>query len=203
MRASGKDIPEAFTIIELLLVVAIIALLATLGFAVYQRATFQAEHARLLHNKEAVILALKLYYEDNGQWPLPTVTTSSGDRMACLKPEDGTNCFDNPDAGSDGVPGDNALLDQLAPYIKPLPLPLVNVKTGYEGYNVNSFVYLVDYSGVNGLQGAGTTPPGVYLFWVWPGVILPEECPAPSIAVEVDPQTPVWICQQWVGPIYQ
>lgn len=193
---------QGFTLIELLLVIGIIAVLAVLAIASYRQVRLGAEHTRLLHNKEAVALALKLFYEHNGEWALPVHTTSDGDRVACLKPDDGEWCFSNPEKlYPDGAPGDSALVEQLSAFIKPLPLPFVSVKTGLEGFNVNSFVYVVNYSGTDWLDDTKVITPGVYLFWIWVDAIDPSECPSPSKILLADEETNVWICEQWVGPI--
>jgi prepilin-type N-terminal cleavage/methylation domain-containing protein len=66
--------PGGFTVIELLIVLAIIVTLAAIAFPAYQNIREKANVSKDLHNLRQIGLAIHLYADDNGslpgeQWP--------------------------------------------------------------------------------------------------------------------------------------
>ena len=59
----------AFTLIELLLVISIISLLASIVFASVNSARAKARDARRLADAYQIVIALELYYDNHGQYP--------------------------------------------------------------------------------------------------------------------------------------
>lgn len=66
---------SGFTLIELLVVIAIIGLLASVVLASLNSARAKARDARRVADIKQVQLALELYYDDNGRYPLPSGST--------------------------------------------------------------------------------------------------------------------------------
>lgn len=60
---------RGFTILELLIVVVIIAILATLLFPVARQVQTSAERARCMANLRSLHVSLSGYIQDKGQWP--------------------------------------------------------------------------------------------------------------------------------------
>ncbi len=75
---------KGFTIIELLVVVAIIAILATIGFVSYEKVQSRSRDAERISNFDSVKTALGLYYEDYNHYP---VTSNSELNEAAYRSE--------------------------------------------------------------------------------------------------------------------
>ena len=60
---------KGFTLIELLVVIAIIGLLATIVMVSLNSARAKARDAKRLADAKAIVVALALYYDKNGQYP--------------------------------------------------------------------------------------------------------------------------------------
>lgn len=60
-----------FTLVELLIVISIIAILTVIGLATYAGVQKNARDARRKDDLRAIKLALELYYQRNGQYPVP------------------------------------------------------------------------------------------------------------------------------------
>lgn len=72
MLANRKFIRRrGFTLIELLVVISIIGILSVMGLIGYNNAKEMARDARRKHDFSQLRLALALYYDDNGSYPLP------------------------------------------------------------------------------------------------------------------------------------
>lgn len=72
-----------FTLIELLVVISIIGLLASVVMVSLNSARAKARDAKRLAEKNQMITALNLYYNDYGRWP---VSASGGTQPSCLAP---------------------------------------------------------------------------------------------------------------------
>jgi type II secretion system protein G len=98
---------KGFTLVELIVVMAIIGILATLGFSSYTNSINKSKDARRKADLRSIMTALQLYYNDNGQYP----------SLGC-----GINCFVK--SSTSGVtPWIPALTSN---YIKSLPVDPVN-----------------------------------------------------------------------------
>jgi len=64
-----RNLKNGFTLVELLIVIAIIALLAGLILASYQEARRQARDDKRKADVQQIALALRLYYEKYGEFP--------------------------------------------------------------------------------------------------------------------------------------
>lgn len=71
---------RAFTLIELLVVISIIGILATLVSANLNSARSRARDSQRKSDLRSVATALRLYYNDHGEYP---TNNTSGEMMAC------------------------------------------------------------------------------------------------------------------------
>ncbi len=71
-----KKSTSAFTLIELMTVVAIIAILAVSTFVAYTGAQARARDAVRQEDISNLVKALEQYYSDNGAYPIPSGTSS-------------------------------------------------------------------------------------------------------------------------------
>jgi len=85
MRRKDKSINKSFTIIELLVVIGIIGVLASLVLVSVGKARGSARDARRKQDLGAIQTALELYYDDHGKYPNWWSTDCCGDtsRGAC------------------------------------------------------------------------------------------------------------------------
>jgi type II secretion system protein G len=132
---------KAFTLIELLVVIAIIGLLATIVLISLNSARSKARNARTKGDIHQIILALELYYDDNGSYP------SSDGTWRCLKPSG--NCWKG------GYVADADIVSALAPYMA--SIPKTQAKSGC--YLYDAYLYHGSHPGV------GSYPAGAYIIW--------------------------------------
>ncbi|MBX4200242.1 type II secretion system GspH family protein [Candidatus Parcubacteria bacterium] len=170
-----KEDQRGFTLIELLVVIAIIGLLSSIIFAALTRARITAEDSRRRQNKDSVVTALNLYYNDYGHFP------NSGNPAdvyyRCLAPS-GETCY----AGVKD--GDDLLITNLAPYLRTLPVN--NAIPGTIAYN--RLVYEYSPDDANG-------PGSVWLLWMQENPLDDSQCNGPS-GIE---DTVYWYCYQYIG----
>ncbi|HUS59776.1 MAG TPA: prepilin-type N-terminal cleavage/methylation domain-containing protein [Nevskiaceae bacterium] len=69
---------KGFTLIELLVVMAILGLLATIGLVSFRTAQLKGRDARRKHDLEQIQKALEMYFNDKGQYPVPTIPSGGG-----------------------------------------------------------------------------------------------------------------------------
>lgn len=100
MRTIQHTTKKGFTLVELVFVIAIIALLSTIILASLTKATSLGRDAKRRSDLDAVATALELYYQDNGTYPIG-------------------NCISSPWWGCWGSAGESRLLP--ATYIPTMP----------------------------------------------------------------------------------
>lgn len=69
IRGLGEMNKRGFTIVELLVVVVVIAILASIAIVSYSGITQQARDSKRATEAQALVQALDLYYSDNGIYP--------------------------------------------------------------------------------------------------------------------------------------
>jgi len=70
-----KQVQKGFTLIELMIVVAIIGILAAIAIPAYQDYTIRAQVTEGLNLSDGLKVAVADYYTQNGTWPAAGVTT--------------------------------------------------------------------------------------------------------------------------------
>lgn len=122
---------RAFTLVEILIVISIIAILSSVVFASVRKARIRARDARRLSDIGQIVIALNLYASDHDGYPS---TLENGDWWHCLGMRSDQSCWRGEYSGLDSV---NA---KLAPYISPIPLdPRNDASCNGEAYAYGTF----------------------------------------------------------------
>lgn len=153
--------------------ISIISLLASVVLTSLNNARGKARDAKRLIDKNQMILALNLYYNDNNSWPPPI-----GSEGVCVGPA-GETCW------VDKI-GSAAFVSAMSPYLASFPNN--NAPTGTAAYNRMVFV---SNAAANWL-GAGS-PAGAYLLWVQENGI--GNCPSPYW----NNQDAYYYCYEFIG----
>ncbi len=132
----NKTNNSAFTLIELLVVIAIIGILASFGLVALNDAKESARDARRVSDLSQFRLALQLYFDDNGHYPLPF----NGD---CS-----TDCHEGPDRSYEIVNNNNENSIFSSTNNPLVPIYLNNVLM--DPFNTNRYHYFYDTNQNNG-----------------------------------------------------
>jgi prepilin-type N-terminal cleavage/methylation domain-containing protein len=73
---------SGFTLVELLIVIAIIGILASIGLSSFNSSQMKSRDAKRKSDFQQIANALELYYNDKGQYPAP-VNDANGNFMGC------------------------------------------------------------------------------------------------------------------------
>ena len=84
-----KAVQKGFTLIELMIVVAIIGILAAIAIPAYQDYTIRAQVTEGLNLADAVKVAVADYYTQNGAFPAAGVTTAAPTGLGFTTPSTG------------------------------------------------------------------------------------------------------------------
>lgn len=163
---------SGFTIIELMVVVAIIGLLSSVILASLNGARVKARDAKRLSEKQQIKLALELAYDDLGQYP------SSGGTWKCLGPG-GLTCWNGSYISSADI------YNNLSLYLPQIPTP--DAVSGNRAHD--AYLYYSDHP--SGVLGG---PPGTYLIWYQEQEITAEECNTNPTNYDA-----YWYCYEWMG----
>lgn len=184
---------KGFSLIELLVIISIISLLSSMALAMVKGALAKTQDARILHDRNSIVLAINMYHDDTGQWPPPLSSEPNETTTYCLGPSSEQCGYDPGPPASRVYNGDDNLVNAISPYLNPLPRPEIpSLKA------VGDNVYT--YGGVRwdelpswNFFNLG----GVYLIWPQQTTMTEEQCPYPSVFAQSS--NGLWYCYQWIG----
>lgn len=97
-----RDINKGFTIVELLIAIAVIAILATIVIVAYNGIQERARNVKRHSDLSTVLKKLEVYHVENGEYPKTTIHPASNWKSIDVRTDN--NCF-NGSSQLDWVPG--------------------------------------------------------------------------------------------------
>lgn len=132
---------KGFTLVELLVVITIIAILATIGMTVYKGAEKQGRMSKRIGDLKAIQSALELYYSINKSYPVVTLGTQTGWRGECSN-HGSKASFDVVPSTSKFVP-DYMVAFPSDPTFTPTSTVVTDNNKGCYAYNSDGYDYKV------------------------------------------------------------
>lgn len=83
LKTAFRSNKKGFTLVELLVVITIIAILATIGLTIYGGARKSARTAKRIQDLKAIQTALEVYYSVNKTYPVVYLGVDTGFRSEC------------------------------------------------------------------------------------------------------------------------
>ena len=151
-----NDFQKGFTLVELMVVLAIIAVLSVVVIASVQTARSRSRDSQVISDKQRIVLALVRAREKDTNYAYPPTTT-----WVCLKPA-GSNCY------NDTYGGNTAVFDSIREFFPGQIIPSTPARSG--DYFYDSYLY-----------NSNVTPPsgvvaGAYLWWYQEKPIPQAQC---------------------------
>lgn len=144
-----KKSASGFTIVELLIVIVVIAILATISIVAYNGIQQRANNSKTVTAVTAYIKALQMYKVDNGQYP--AILAGSG---SCLGDTYGAAGCDS--AGSYSVNQGGLNTVHLSHYLQsPVPSPATNLGTLTTGRQFGGAIYAWNHELYGGTDNGG------------------------------------------------
>ncbi len=143
---------SGFTIVELLIVIVVIAVLASITIVAYNGIQARSRDSKRIEKVKSIARALELYRIDNGRYP-PIQDGSGAEGVCGSQTENWGHCDRS-----------KTLTDALAPYMQIDPTSLSNATQGnyyyyYTSQSTNSYQY---YGMLVYLEGSGGQNDGGY-----------------------------------------
>jgi prepilin-type N-terminal cleavage/methylation domain-containing protein len=168
MKSNFKN-ADGFTMVELLVVIAVIAVLAALLLPVLSSAKANAQRAACLNNLKQINFAVQMYAGANGD-TLPAATNADAGTQTQWSPNHFAVFYKSLVKNYAGLQGPSSPQDKL--FACPADKFFLNWRTGtYSPQSLNGLA-MCDYSsyGLNGLNGTTNAPPAIPDQTTFPGI---------------------------------
>jgi type II secretion system protein G len=122
-----KQKNSGFTIVELLIVIVVLGILASITVAAYGGIAQRARDGQRYSDVKTIAKALELYYTDNGSYPAP--------------PDD-MPCANEHDTARSGCPNWTWLIGKLSAYVAKLPIDPKNTLGSWNSPSQHTYYYV-------------------------------------------------------------